>query len=123
MLMCDRQRYVTFQQQITLTAGVVTAATVHPPAVQVAIANLQKQFQSEILPLENYSPQIVPEQMQRLRSLQVEMDKQLKLLAMDALFLQAARQATTVAQRQQQMSDRLTYLQRYCEGVLDLIAT
>lgn len=62
--------------------------------------------------------ELLPEIAHRLRAIQVEIDKQLKLLAMDVLFLQTARQTTTAEQRQQQMSDRLEQLERYCALVL-----
>ncbi len=52
------------------------------------------------------------------QSVLVEIDKQLRLLAMDSLFLATARQSTTFAARCQSMRDRLTLLTRYCDGLI-----
>jgi hypothetical protein len=51
-------------------------------------------------------------------AIQVEINKQLRLLKTDGLFLRSAKQSTTQDQRLQQMRDRLTLLQRYCEMIL-----
>jgi hypothetical protein len=51
-------------------------------------------------------------------AIQVEINKQLRLLKTDGLFLRSAKQPTTQEQRLQQMRDRLTLLQRYCEMIL-----
>jgi len=55
---------------------------------------------------------------QRLQSFQVEINKQLRLLGMDVLFLKSARQVTTIAQRRSQMGDRVQILIQYCDAVL-----
>jgi hypothetical protein len=46
-------------------------------------------------------------------SLQVEIDKQLKVLGMDLTMLQTSRSQSTWQKRHQQASDRLILLQRY----------
>jgi hypothetical protein len=56
---------------------------------------------------------------QRSQAYRVEMDKQLRLLAVDVMFLQAAKQAETVQQRVKVVSDRLQTLIRYCDALLD----
>jgi hypothetical protein len=61
---------------------------------------------------------IPPPANQRLQSLQVEIAKELRLLQVDLLFLQTAKQPQTVAHRQQQMQGRLTTVLRYCAIVL-----
>ncbi len=50
--------------------------------------------------------------------IQVEINKQLRLLKTDCLFLRSAKQTTTQDQRLQQMRDRLTLLERYCAMIL-----
>lgn len=94
------------------------------------ITQLQHSFRDDILSLTAIADstasendpamvnELLPEIAHRLRAIQVEIDKQLKLLSMDVLFLQTARQATTAEQRQQQMGDRLEQLERYCALVL-----
>jgi hypothetical protein len=51
----------------------------------------------------------------RLQSLQVEIGKELRLLQVDVLFLQTAKQTDSIAHRQQQIQTRLETLGRYCE--------
>ncbi|HIK16547.1 MAG TPA: heterocyst frequency control protein PatD [Leptolyngbyaceae cyanobacterium M33_DOE_097] len=66
-------------------------------------------------------PDVVEENLaQRFRSIVVEIDKQLRLLEIDGLFLQNARQAATQTQRRDQIRDRLVLLNRYCEALLQL---
>jgi hypothetical protein len=50
--------------------------------------------------------------------LQVEIDKQLKMLSVDLSMLQSARKLDTWQKRHRQAGDRLTLLLRYC--LLDL---
>lgn len=52
------------------------------------------------------------------QAINIEINKQLRLLNMDLMFLSSARQAVTATQRQQQLLDRLTLLLRYCEAIL-----
>lgn len=53
---------------------------------------------------------------------QTEISRTLRLLGMDVTFLQAARQPQTRLQRQRQMGDRLTRLQRHSEGMLTVLS-
>jgi hypothetical protein len=48
-------------------------------------------------------------------SLQVEIDKQLKMFGVDLSMLRAARNPTTWQKRHQQICDRLVLLNRYCQ--------
>jgi hypothetical protein len=58
---------------------------------------------------------------QRIHMFQVEIGKQLRLLALDALFLQTAKQAATVEHRQQQVRTKIALLRQYCDGILALL--
>jgi hypothetical protein len=58
---------------------------------------------------------------ERIQMFQVEIGKQLRLLALDALFLQTARQAATVEHRQQQVRTKIALLRQYCDGILALL--
>ena len=49
-------------------------------------------------------------------SLQVEIDKQLKMLGVDLSMLQSARKLDTWQKRHRQAGDRLTLLLRYCSA-------
>jgi hypothetical protein len=118
-----RQRYEAFGAHVVQ----VQAALADPgprdagPDVGHAIAELHRAFQVEILPGgDGEDGDEAGEMVQRLRSLNVEIDKQLKLLAMDLQFLRAAQQAATVEQRRQQMGKRLELLERYCAGAVEM---
>ncbi|OUL17475.1 heterocyst frequency control protein PatD [Nostoc sp. 106C] len=54
----------------------------------------------------------------REQSYLTEMSKQLRLLEIDIMFFQGARQESTVQARLQIISDRLTTLIRYCDAIL-----
>lgn len=77
---------------------------------------LQAQFQQQVvtLDLSGLEGAIAAQ----VSSLHTEMAKQLRLLSMDLMFLQTARQPETVRQRTEQMGDRLHLLMRYCDAVL-----
>lgn len=55
-----------------------------------------------------------------MQSYLTEIHKQLRLLNMDVMFLQAARQPATAKQRQAQISDRLKLLMGYCEAIANI---
>jgi hypothetical protein len=81
------------------------------------VNELQQIFQGRILSLN--LDELKPELEQRVRSIQVEINKQLRLLGMDMMFLQAARQPETLQQRQNQILERVYMLKRYCEMVIE----
>ncbi len=78
--------------------------------------NVLFQSQVQILTWGNWPAQ----QRSLLQSIRVEMHKQLRLLTTDLMFLQAAKQAETQAQRRQEVCDRLTNLQGYCDAIIKL---
>jgi hypothetical protein len=53
-----------------------------------------------------------------VQSYQTEINKQLRLLEMDLMFLKAARQEATIAQRWGGMGDRIHLLTLYCDAIL-----
>lgn len=80
------------------------------------VAALTQQFQQQILGLD--LAELDEAIALRIQSIQTEISKQLRLLAMDTMFLKTARQPETNQQRRQQMGDRLDLLERYCEAIL-----
>jgi septum formation inhibitor MinC len=110
------QRYEQFQQQLQTLHQTMTQPEDDRPPLKASVASLQQFFQAEILTLN--ADELPVAIAHFVQSYQVEMDKQLRLLAMDAQFLQAARQAATASHRQQQIRDRLETLIRYCNAVL-----
>lgn len=110
------QTYQTLEQQV---AGInqAIAENNNSASLKIDVAALQAFFQTHIrtLNLDELDPALA----HQVQSFNVEIDKQLRLLSMDVMFLQAARQATTTEQRLNQMRDRLTLLLRYCNGLLE----
>jgi polyhydroxyalkanoate synthesis regulator protein len=88
------------------------------PELQSSWRRVQEIFQEQLLALPD--GELEPEMAAKVQSFQTEINKQLRLLSTDMPFLQAARQAETVARRREQMGDRIQLLLRYCDAVLEL---
>lgn len=108
--------YQALQQQLEGLQATIADSPGEIVSLKSTVSAVQALFQTEILslPIADLDPQLA----QRLQSIHVEIDKQLRLLGMDVMFLQAARQTATVTQRQQQIRDRLNLLLRYCDALL-----
>jgi hypothetical protein len=84
-------------------------------ALQSTFQDLQQSWQSLLTLNESQMDEVT---ISKLQSYQTEMSRLIRLLGMDILFLQAARQSATANQRFQQASDRVSQLLQYCEAVL-----
>ncbi|HSM80742.1 MAG TPA: heterocyst frequency control protein PatD [Nodosilinea sp.] len=82
--------------------------------LQAEFLAAQQHFQHQVMPLAEPYPSGQP--------MLTEMNRTLRLLAMDVTFLLAARQPTTAQQRQRQMGDKLTQLLGFCEALEQAIA-
>ena len=111
-----QQRYEAFEQILREIQETLSFLGSGGVVLQSKATVLQQFFREEILSLS--IDDLSPETQHWVQSYHVEMDKQLRLLGMDLLFLQAARQAGTTEQRRQQIRDRLNTLQRYCDVLL-----
>jgi hypothetical protein len=80
------------------------------PQLQAQFLAAQQHFQHQVLPLGDAYPMGQPAL--------TEMNRTLRLLAMDVAFLQAARQPITAQQRQRQIGEKLEQLLGFCD-VLD----
>jgi ABC-type transporter Mla subunit MlaD len=89
----------------------VSNLQVSTPELKERVATLQELFGQEIVPLAEAANS-------REQSYQTEMSKQLRLLALDVMFLQGARQTATTQTRLKTISDRLSTLIQYCQAVL-----
>ncbi|MBW4484792.1 MAG: heterocyst frequency control protein PatD [Tildeniella torsiva UHER 1998/13D] len=92
------------------------AQTANPDghALQAQFLLAQQHFQHQMLPLGDDLPSAQP--------VLTEINRTLRLLAMDVAFLQAARQSTTAQQRQRQMVEKLGQLLNFCEALALAIA-
>lgn len=111
-----REPYTVFQSQLEQLQQNIGQVSPDPRALQTQFLETQRCFQDRILSLNEEA--LAPEVSGKIQSIQTEINKQLRLLAMDVLFLQSARQSATAQQRQKQMGDRLQLLRQYCEAVL-----
>lgn len=87
--------------------------------LSIALQRLQEIrdiFQTEIGGLS--SDELDPSLVSRVRSLQTEMYRALRLLETDLLFLRSSKQTTTSQQRLATISDRLDRLLGYCAVLL-----
>ncbi|MDM9581073.1 heterocyst frequency control protein PatD [Nostoc sp. GT001] len=105
----NRDKYLAFVTLLEQLRSDATTTQIVAPELRQHVATLQQFFGQQIVPLadENW----------RVQSYQTEMSKQLRLLAIDVMFLQGARQASTVQTRLQTISDRLTTLIQYCDAI------
>jgi hypothetical protein len=81
------------------------------------ITMLQREFQCEVI--ESLEPE-VSELSGRVRSIETEIFRVLKLLATDFLFLKSAKQPPTLRLRHQQFCDRLTAATAYSQAIMTL---
>jgi hypothetical protein len=81
------------------------------------ITSLQTEFQCEVI--DSLDPEVT-ELNGRVRSIETEIFRVLKLLATDFLFLKSAKQAPTLRLRHQQFCDRLTAATAYSQAILAL---
>lgn len=110
-----RQCYQEFKVSLEQLQSQFEQSNVAGVSRRQAFARAQQAFQ-DILSLnpEELSPDVAAQ----VQSYQTEMNRLLRLLGMDVMFLQAARQSATTDQRRQQLGDRIGQLQQFCAAVL-----
>lgn len=107
--------YETLRRSLEYLKAVRSDPDLRGSTIQPAFQAVQQAFQDILnLGLDGLDPA----QAANAQSYYTEINKQLRLLSMDVMFLQASRQTATSQQRQQQMSDRLERLLSYCEALL-----
>lgn len=111
------QRYQEFAAALEQLQQLPAATQLDLTKLRQRFTEVQQFFQQQILGLDASETNLNEP---RVRSYQTEISKQLQLLAMDVLFLQAARQQQTKQDRQQQFRDRLQTLQSYCDAIRQL---
>lgn len=112
----NRQKYHTFAMLLQQLRDYTTSTELNAPGLRQRVASLQQMFQQQIVPLADEDAQTPYNS--REQSYQTEMSKQLRLLELDVMFFQGARQPATAQARLQTISDRLTTLVQYCEAIL-----
>ncbi|MBW4465993.1 MAG: heterocyst frequency control protein PatD [Pegethrix bostrychoides GSE-TBD4-15B] len=111
--------YQTLYQQAQVLLQAMLSDSTEPQLrakLATHLPQLQRLFQQS-LPTEISAENNLSE---KLQPLQIEINKQMRLLETDAVFLKAARQPATIEQRCQQIRTRVSLLLRYCEAILQL---
>lgn len=109
-----------FQHSLITLQAIATQANLDRVSLQAAFLEAQQLFQLQIAGTD-LSP-LDAAIATKLQSLFVEINKQLRLIGVDLMFLQAARQPATTQKRQKQMGDRLQLLLTYCTAIQELMA-
>ena len=112
-----RQRYEEFRQELSHLVERMMQFESNITALASESQKVQLFFRDQVatLALDQLTGGMAP----RSQSYQVEMDKQLRLLAVDVMFLQTAKQAATVQQRLGAVGDRLQTLIGYCDALIE----
>ena len=106
-LNCDKyQELATFIDELRTN---VTTDKPNAEELRLNLTKLQTFFLQQIIPLvdANYQEQ----------SYKTEISKQLRLLEVDIMFLQGAKQLTTLQSRLKTIEERLDTLIRYCQAI------
>lgn len=100
----------TFHDHLSALHILCQGANPDPRALQGQFLAVQQVFQQQILPLGAAGPA-------GIQPLLTEMNRTLRLVAMDVAFLQTARQTITRQQRQRQMLTKLAQLDTFATSL------
>lgn len=107
-LNCDKyQELATFIDE--LRTHVITDK-LNTNQLRLNLTHLQTFFLHQIVPLVDPNSQE--------QSYKTEISKQLRLLEVDIMFLQAARHSTTLQVRLKNIEERINTLLRYCQAII-----
>ena len=111
-----RQAYQKLLTALQQMQQETTASNLDLAALQTSFSSLQQIFQQQILTLttENIPPTLTS----RWQSLQTEINRALRLLQTDIMFLRSSRQTTTYQQRLISIDKRLEQMIGYCQILL-----
>lgn len=109
-----------FQQRLQQLKTKMIEANIVPEVFRTEVLQIQQLFQTQLVPIDLASDadNAAESRVIQIQAIQTEVNKQLRLLETDAIFLQAARQPVTIQQRKQQIHQRLDLLLRYCDAIL-----
>lgn len=112
-----RDRYQEFSTALAYLQQSATNATSDPTSLRQNFEHVQKLFHEKILSLDNDN--LDPSVGSRVQSFLTELNKQMRLLGIDVMFLQASRQSATKEQRLVQIRSRIETLISYCNALLN----
>lgn len=102
-----------FQSHLSALKPLCQRANPDPRALQSTFLALQQIFQDQILPLATARAA----EAITLQPLLTELNRTLRLLAMDVAFLQTARQPATQQQRQRQMIAKVAQIETFAQAI------
>lgn len=108
----NKQKYHAFRSLLQQLHSDISSNLTNANQLRQGMVSLQNFFQQDIIPLVAQYP--------TEQSYQTEMSKQLRLLQIDLMFFQGARQATTAKGRVDALTERLTTLIGYCDAILKM---
>lgn len=106
----NRDKYQALATLLEQLRSDATTTQLNAPELRRRLASLQEFFGQQIVPLTDVDS--------RVQSYRTEISKQLRLLEIDIMFFQGARQVSTAQTRLQTIGDRLTTLIGYCAAIL-----
>jgi len=104
------EKYGAFKTLLQQLHTDISSNVTNASELRQSIASLQSFFRDDIVPLTTQYP--------TEQSYLTEISKQLRLLQIDIMFFQGARQASTIKDRIDALSERLTTLIGYCDAIL-----
>ncbi|TAF10226.1 MAG: hypothetical protein EAZ77_03430 [Nostocales cyanobacterium] len=104
------EKYQEFATLLEQLCSDVTITQLDAVTLRQRLSELQQFFVQEIVSLTDLDS--------RQQSYQTEMSKQLRLLEIDVMFFQGARQSATIQARMKTIEERLSTLIRYCQAIL-----
>lgn len=117
----DTNLYSSFRRSLQALQTQAVQANPDVSNLQAEFLTVQQYYQMRILSAELLEREDAGINLSRLMSYQTEMSKELRLLGMDIMFLQTAKKAMSVQQRQSQVRDRLERLIGYCDRIVELL--
>ena len=109
-----RQCYAQFRQELSSLVQQMTDVELSTTSLVAASQQLEWFFRERVSALD----ELTGVDAHRSQAYQVEMDKQLRLLAVDVMFLKAAKQSVKQQQRLAAVRQRLHTLIGYCDALL-----
>ncbi len=106
------EKYRAFKTNLRQLRDDISSKKANADQLRQSMASLQSFFVADIVPLTTQYP--------TEQSYQTEMSKQLRLLQIDIMFFQGARQASTAKSRIDALTERLTTLIGYCDAILKM---
>jgi len=108
----NKQKYLAFKTLLQQLDADISSNLTNASELRQRLASLQSFFRDDIVPLTTQYP--------TEQSYMTEISKQLRLLQIDIMFFQGARQASTIKDRIDDLSERLTTLIGYCDAILKM---